>query len=31
MREIRLVREDRYPSLELEVLKRWRLNSIAPM
>lgn len=31
MREIRLVREDRYPSLELEVLTRWRLNSIAPI
>jgi 2'-5' RNA ligase len=25
--EIRLVREDRYPSLELEVLERWRLGS----
>lgn len=25
MREIRLTREDRYPSLALEVLRRWRL------
>jgi 2'-5' RNA ligase len=31
MREIRLVREDRYPSLELEVLKRWPLIPIAPI
>jgi hypothetical protein len=31
MREIRLVREDRYPSLEFEVLRRWWLNSIAPI
>jgi hypothetical protein len=31
IREIRLVREDRYPSLELEVLRRWPLNPVAPM
>jgi len=30
MREIRLVREDRYPSLALEVLRRWPLNSMSP-
>jgi 2'-5' RNA ligase len=31
MREIKLVREKRYPSLELDVLRRWPLNSVAPM
>jgi 2'-5' RNA ligase len=29
MREVRLVREDRYPSLELDVLRRWRLAGAA--
>ena len=29
LREIRLVREDRYPSLEFEVLRRWQLSATA--
>lgn len=28
LREIRLVREDKYPSLELEVLRRWPLGHV---